>query len=212
MAASLNKNPFEQGAYNPGAVTIVDWEYYDTLVVSNATPSVTLFSDRVGQNNKTLADTNMTGQGGSLPTGQWMQVWAIRVFGLFLGAANNTPAYSLTAAESQDVLNLVSSTTVDIGIANLAAQWQGTLQMLMGIGLTGFVVPAATNYNTPAFATPRWHGIYPLNNPIVLPQQTGFTVNIVHQDTSATSWANLHTINGSRIKFGLMGKLARMGA
>jgi len=213
MAASLGKNPFAQGAYNPGSVTIVDWEYWDTLTVSAAVPQTTMFSDRLGTGGKTLADTNMTGQGGSLPTGQWMQVWAIRIFGIFTGAVGNATPYSLVSAEAQGVLNLLASTTVDIGIANLASQGQWTLQSLAGIPLTGTVLPAATMYAQSAVASPRWHGIYPLNNPITLPEQTGFTVTVIHQDMGATSWVTTApTIAGSKIRIGLVGKLARMGA
>jgi len=212
MATPIGKNPFAQGAYNPGSVTIVDWEYWDTLTVNHANPQTTLFSDRTGQNSKTLADTNMTGQGGALPTGQWMQVWALRVFGYWKGSAQNAVPYSLVSQEAQDVLNLIATTTVDVGIANLATQGQWTLQSLMGISLTGTVLPAATFFANPAIQGPRWHGIYPLNNPITLPEQTGFTVTLIHQDMSATSWANTHTINGSLIRIGLVGKLARMGA
>lgn len=212
MAASLGKNPFAQGAYNPGSVTIVDWEYWDTLTVSHTVPQTTMFQDRTGQNGKTLADTNMAGTGGGLPTGQWMQVWAIRVFGMWKGASNNATPYSLVSLEAQEVLNLIATTTVDFGIANLASQGQWTLQSLMGLGITGTVLPAATMFANPAIQSPRWHGIYPLNNAITLPEQTGFTVNVIHQDMGATSWATNHTINGSLIRIGLVGKLARMGA
>ena len=66
----------------PGLTSYRDGWYYDTFTVAAgaAFPVTNMFATAKGASGKTLAQTNLTGQGGQLPAGQTLLIRYIRIY------------------------------------------------------------------------------------------------------------------------------------
>src|SRR5271170_3097294 len=66
----------------PGLTSYRDGWYYDTFLVGAgaAFPTTNMFATAQGSGGKTLASTNLTGQGGQLPAGQTLLMRSLRIY------------------------------------------------------------------------------------------------------------------------------------
>jgi len=193
---ALTLQDFQQGAYGQGG-ELLDWTYYSTTILANGTTVHNLFSAAVGQTFEgtvqTLDLTNMQ-SAGTIPQAQNLLVEALKFFYTGHAAFNNAALLAFYL--------LLEQTTVEIQIASKYVIGQWTLQELFGISTAINLVPTTAGDNVP-MVEPNYHGIFPLNVPIILPALTTFKVIVTHQTASAAA------LNGDFLKVGLNGRLLR---
>jgi len=192
MAGGASLARFQRGTYGAGGEKI-DWSYWDTLTLAAATAAFRLFVNPVGSGGKTLADTNMTSSG-SMPQGQHFTVHAIKLFYV-------THAAVATAAV-QALYSYLRNTTLDIVIPGKYSMGQWTLLEVMGAASLVALTPTAAGDNIPLIS-PRYHGVFPLNTPLVLAALTPFEVQINCQAASGAA------LDGDKLVVSLNGKLIR---
>jgi hypothetical protein len=180
---------------------ILDWTYYDSMNIS-AVLSNQLFQLSLGQGSpaKTLDQTNMT-VNGQIPTGQRMTAHRIK----FMYVSQSTSWASAGTAQVQKWYSMLAKTTLRVHIPGKDDLIELTLQELLGACTLVADVPTVSGDNIPIIK-PRYHGIFPLNKPLVLAQNTSFTVYVEHQTAPD---AALYTGTGDIIKIGLNGILER---
>jgi hypothetical protein len=173
----------------------LDYTYYDSALLAIATTQIRLFQQGLGQGStpKRQDQTNMS-IGGQLPRGQRMTIKNIKIM--------LSSATALGTAAVQKLYDMLNQTTFEFIITGKDSLISLTLQELMGISTAIAMTPTAAGDNIP-FILPRYHGIFPLNIPIILAEQTNFEVKIIHQVAVDTLLA------GMVLKVGLNGKLER---
>jgi hypothetical protein len=138
-----------------------------------------------------LDQTNNT-QAGVMPSNRKLIVRALKAFWV----SETTAAIKATAADVQAFYTQLARTTITLMINNREfGQW--TLQEIFGASILCAVNPAVT-LNMP-FLSPRFHGIFPLNQEILIAGNTQYFVEVTHSvvPTAATL--------GDRFRLGLAG-------
>lgn len=184
---------YQKGAVGKGG-EVKEWSYWSTTILAAATLTHNLFTVATGGTFEgtvqTLDLTNML-VGGSIPQAQHFTVRAMKVM-YASSAAKGTAAV-------QDLYQLLNRTTVEILFPSKPmGQW--TLQELMGSATMFAVTPTAAGDNIPVMQ-PRYHGIFPLNAPLVLPALQNFFLRVTHNAAHAA------TLNGDFLKISLAGIL-----
>lgn len=184
----------QAGTYGSGG-ELIDWSYYDTATLAVATTVHRLFTIGLGGGAvpKTLQTTNMT-TGGSIPQGQNFTVHAIKVF----YNTNN----ALATADVLAFYNMLKNTTVEVILPGKDSLGTWVLQELFGMSVAAAVVPTVAGDNLD-FNTPRYHGVFPLNIPLVLAALTPFELRMTHHVAVTAGLAD------DRIQISLSGKLRR---
>ena len=167
------------------------WPFYDKITLDAATLVHTLFAVPAGQDNKTIADTNMTGSGGEMPQGQKHEAVALEMYYVSDGAK--------TAAELQNVLDMFTTTYREFTILNKSPQLQIPLTLLMGSKLTQHVTGGAAGDQL--IGQSIFPGVFELEIPIILAEKTSFDVKITH------TTAHKASLDGDQIYVALPGKL-----
>lgn len=172
----------------------LDWSYWDEALVAAATLVHRLFTNPLGAGGKTLDQTNLT-QAGQIPQGQLFDVRAIKLL--------YTSAGAKATADLQSLFTLFARSTVSIKLQNKESMGQWTLQEIMGDALQFALTPtvAGDNISQPQ---PKFHGIFPLNIPIILAALTPFEVTLTHHAAPNAALAN------DRLRISLAGKLTRV--
>lgn len=190
----------ERGTHS-AAGEVLDWTYFDTLTVS-ATLSTNLFQVALGQGAtpKTLDKTNMT-VGGMIPTGQRFTIHRIKMTYI------SQSAYWASAgtANVQYWYSMLTQSTLEFKIPGKDSILTVRLDEILGASTLVADVPTVSGDNIPMIQ-PRYHGIFPLNKPIILAENTSFGVLITHQTAPN---AGLYNTTGDMIKIGLNGILER---
>jgi len=172
QAAAVNTLKYSQGTYSAGGDAI-DWSYYDTNPIPAAAGQIRYFVNPIGAGGKTIADTNMIAAG-QIPKAQSHVVTHIKSF--YTGK---------TTKGTSDVLDyylLLKQTVVEFIIANKYYYGQWCLQELMGVASL-FSLEPTTAGDTIPLISPRFHGIFPLNTPIVLAENTNFELKVTFTAT-----------------------------
>lgn len=193
MSRKVALENLQQGTYGVEGEKL-DWTYYDSNPLAVATLTNRFFTNPLGAGGKTLAQTNLT-QAGQIPQGQNHTVRAIKVW-YRSAAAKGTAAV-------QDLYTMLEQTTVSIKLQNKETMGQWTLQELMGASLLFALTPTVAGDNIPVIQ-PKFHGIFPLNTPIVLAALTPFEVTVQHHTAVAATLAT------DILKIGLAGTLVRV--
>ncbi len=169
----------QAGTYAAGG-EIIDWPYYDSFLVAAAVLVHQLFTRSVGVGGARLDQTNMT-EAGRIPANCHFAVYAIKVY------------YTSDAAQAtvdvQSLYTLLATTTVEFMIPGKDSLLTCTAQDLMGSASLFAVTPTAAGDNIPLIQ-PRFHGVYPLNEPIVLAGNTNFRLQVTHQVAPAAGLAD----------------------
>lgn len=189
-----------QGTHARGG-EVMDWTYFDTFNVS-ASLSINMFQTAYGQGSpaKTLDNTNMTANG-QIPTGQRLTIHRIKMFYV----SQSTYWASGGTAIVQKWYNLLAKTTMEFKIPGKDSLLTLTLQELLGPATLVADVPTVSGDNIPIIK-PRYSGIFPLNKPIILAEQTQFGVLVTHQTAPDST---LYGTTGDIIRIGLNGILER---
>lgn len=181
----------QEGTYGTEGEKL-DWTYYDSAALAVATLTNRLFTVPLG--TKTLAQTNLP-TAGAIPQGQQLHVKAIKIM-------YRTAAAKATADVSSFYI-MLEQTTVSIKLQNKETMGQWTLQELLGASTLFALTPTAAGDNIPLIQ-PKYHGIFPLNNKIVLAALTPFEVTVTHHTAVAAALAT------DILKIGLAGTLYRI--
>lgn len=193
MGRKVALENLQQGTYGAEGEKL-DWTYYDANPLAVATLTNRYFTNPLGSGGKTLAQTNLT-QAGAIPQGQHMTIRAIKIF-------YRTAAAKATA-DVQSFYTMLEQTTVSVKLQNKETMGQWTLQELLGAATLFALTPTAVGDNIPLIL-PKYHGVYPLNNPIVLAALTPFEVTVQHHTAVAAALA------ADILKIGLAGTLVRI--
>lgn len=167
--ASVNQM-LQSGSYVNDVTGSRDFSYYDDMVIAAAVGTTTLFRNPIGVGGKTLADTNMV-TAGILPSTQKLTVKAIKVFYATVDA--------FATVDLQAFYTMLRSTTFELQVSNKPVDIQLNLMELFGISLAAAFTPTVAGDNLPMIL-PRFHGIFPLNRPIVLQGNVQFEVRMSH--------------------------------
>jgi hypothetical protein len=144
---------------------------------------------------KTLALTNMKNNG-VIPTGERMTVHRIKV--LIAKAAD------VASTVYANLCSLLKYTTVEVKIAGSDSILTVTLQELMGECLL-FPTTLVATFAAQTIPTPYYHGIFPLNRPIIFAEQESVEVLVTHQLQGVPAAA----LDGTLIQISLNGILER---
>lgn len=173
---------------------VLDWSYYDTVLLAAATTVHQFFQIGVGSAGKTQDLTNFPATG-LMPQGQSLDVRAIKVS--YAGAAVKN------SAGVNDVLQTMGNTFLEFKIQNKAAVYSKTLIEIMGIPLSVLATPTVAGDFLFQASQGRFVGIDVLNVPITLAALTPFTVTMAHVTAVTAGQAN------DRVKIVLAGRLIR---
>lgn len=165
----VNQAKYGQGTYSAGGDAI-DWSYYDTNVVPATASQIRYFVNPIGAGGKTIADTNMI-SAGQIPKAQHLNVTHLKMF--FTSAA----VHGTTAVQAFYLM--LKQTVVEFIIANKYYYGQWTLQELFGLSSGMAITPTVAGDNI-HYALPRFHGIFPLNTPIALAENTNFELKVTY--------------------------------
>jgi len=203
------KKDLSEGTYSPTG-ELLDYTYYDSFGLNHTIQSYNLFQQAQGQGIsattstgtaavKNIADTNMT-QGGQLPRGQRLTVRNLKIL-LNFQSTTGSPAAMVTT-DIAKLYHFLSETVLEFKITGKDSLFVYTLQELLGTSVLTALVPTVSGDNIPLIQ-PRFHGIFPLNKPIILAEQTNFSVPVTVANASDAS------IDGLVVKVGLNGILER---
>lgn len=181
-ATAKNNLQYGMGTYSAGGEQ-VDFGYYDTILIPATTGIIRMFQEQQGVGGKNLSDTNMI-TSGMIPKAQKLIVKAVKVF---LSPA--TAASSLIDAATLVALYaLMKSTTVEFNIANKYTFGQWTLQELMGPAMLVAVEESGEFISQPQ---PSFRGIIPLNNNVILSENTNFEIRVQFHETPSAYLADM---------------------
>jgi len=179
---------------------VMDWTYYDSFNVAASPLARNMFQTAVGQSSKTLDQTNMTANG-LIPTGQRLTIHRIKMFYI----SQSSYWASAGTAIIQKWYNLLAFSTFEFKIPGKDSLLTLTLQELLGPATLCADVPTVSG-DSIRFIQPRYSGIFPLNKPIILAENTSFGCLITHQTAPDST---LYGTTGDIIKIGLNGILER---
>ena len=184
----------QEGSYSDGGDRL-HWEYYDRFSLAHGTTVNDLFVTANGQNNKTMADTNIT-LGGQMPNSQR---FTVRKFAIQY--ISNT---AITAGATIELINKwIDNTVMAFQINNKFDLIELPLSRMFGMSFsTAAAMSAATSTLPTQYGI--FNGLYILGHaPVVLAGQTGFKARF----TSYT--ANDASIDGDQVRMSMIGKLDR---
>lgn len=179
----------QQGTYGTSGERL-HWSYYDTYTMATGTPTFSLFQAPIGQNSKTIGDTNMT-TAGTLPQGQNMAINCIKI--------QYTSVDAFDAAALLAFNQYLNNAIVEFVINNKAPMWQSSLGELIGATLNTSQTTATVSGSNVNFLT----GVYRLHVPIRLGALVPFQVRITNTVASAAA------LDGDKVKVSLNGRLIR---
>jgi len=192
MSTSGQLTKMQAGTYGAGGEKL-DYSYYDSYTLSSATLVYRFFTIPLGQANKTLDRTNMI-TAGQLPQGQHFTIHAIKVL--------LTSYEPIDGAGVQSYYNFITKTTLEFVIPGKDTLGTWTLQEVLGMSSNISVLPAVPG-DFEDINRPRYHGVFPLNTPIVLAALTPFEVRATHHTAVAEA------LDGVKFMISLNGKLVR---
>jgi hypothetical protein len=156
----------------PGTFAARDKWYWDTFTVAAAAafPTTSMFATAQGYSGKTLAQTNLTGQGGQLPAGQTLNIRSIRIY-----IANTTvPA---------DTQNILTNCSVEFKVNNFPIYqatpgWfpAGYGNVAISVGNLGVLPTGTASVVSTTNGFPVQTAVYDFKTPYPLESQLNFTV------------------------------------
>jgi hypothetical protein len=152
-----------------------------------------MFTQGLSGSSKTLYQTNMKNNG-VIPTGERMTVHRIKVLIAKIADVASTVYANLCA--------MLKQTTVEVRIAGSDSILTVTLQELMGECLL-FPTTLVATYAAQTIPTPHFHGIFPLNRPIIFAEQESVEVLVTHHVAPNAA------IDATQIQISLNGFLER---
>lgn len=190
QASLLNR--FQQGSRQKRAADKFDYSYYDRIVMANGTSEFRMFQSPIGQNGKTMADTNMK-NGGSIPNGTHFRAHALKV--IYTGSSIKVTSQKLFAMLANTTLEIILDGKADLGTYTLAEIFGSPVNLSVDTA-------AAGNGDLKSMTVMK--GILPLNYPIDLAALQNFEVKIRH-------WvAPDATLNGDWLQISFNGRSLRL--
>ena len=185
----------ENGSYSKTAAEVLDFSYYDTMIMATGTLLQRLFITPLGQGGKSLADTNMV-SAGQLPQGQNFKICNFKVFYQSYGG-------EFASADVNLWYKMLTETTFEFIVPGKDNLGQWTLWEMIGESTMIALIPTTAGDNIP-INQPRYGGVFPLNKPIKIGAVQSFEVRIQHHVAPS---ANL---DADKLFISLNGRLVRM--
>ena len=185
----------ENGSYSKTAAEVLDFSYYDTMIMATGTLLQRLFITPLGQGGKSLADTNMV-SAGQLPQGQNFKIYNFKVFYQSYGG-------EFASADVNLWYKMLTETTFEFIVPGKDNLGQWTLWEMIGESTMIALIPTTAGDNIP-INQPRYGGVFPLNKPIKIGAVQSFEVRIQHHVAPS---ANL---DADKLFISLNGRLVRM--
>lgn len=157
-----------EGTYNPNEGQALWWSLYDTAVFDSAQVNplqYVYYTDRLGQNGKTLADTNARGAG-QIPTGNKFESNAIEMYYI--------PNAAKLATEVQNILDAFSTGFLVFDITSKSNQLELPLSQLMGNPFPMVLNQADNQLQSRSSYT----GIWETPIPLILAAQVSFSASL----------------------------------
>jgi hypothetical protein len=206
-----------QGTYSKSGEKL-DWTYYDSqFFLTGNVQTMFFFRNGIGMpmnDGVTLKSEDMTNLplGGQLPRGQRLTIKHLKImYGIGSGTYPSGSAVAQAALTTAAILNfysLMETMTFKFMITGKDSLLTLTLQEVLGANTLHL---PATEVGTTGSAVnnrlimPRYHGIFPLNTPLILAEQTNFDVQVNFNSTAPAA-----LLNYNFLKIGLNGKLERL--
>jgi hypothetical protein len=184
----------QTGTYK-GSGDVIDWSMWDRFTIDGTTPTLQhrMFVQGLGTPGRTMADTNVRGAQGGIPTGSKLYARAIVTI--------YQTDEARTEAECQAIADVLTETTFQFKIEGKGSYGEWCFDQMMGVPFTGGKVAAAVGES---FSNGRFVGILPLNLPIVLASQTSFEGLVDHHVAPSSD------LDGDKLKVCLVGILERL--
>jgi hypothetical protein len=179
------------GTQSTTGVRQMEWSYYDTITLAQATLQTRMFTQGLAGSAKSLWQTNMK-LNGLIPTGERMNVSHIKVM--------YTQPADIASTVLTDINKMLNYTTVEVKISGSDSILTMTVQELMGIPLLASQTALAGMNAVP---NPVFNGVYKLKRPIVFAENQTVEVLVTHQVAIAAG------IVGGFLKLSLNGILER---
>lgn len=162
----------ETGTFQPGTLEYKWWEYYDRIVLLNATApnNYKFFSIPEGQGGKDRADTNWQ-VANQMPESERMAVMYFCFYYI--------PFEKRTQAEYQKILDLFKSAYFSFSVYNKPPMIEFPLAVAFGTHAPLLVAPAVANAGDQLMSRAAWNGCYELGIEIPLAAKTTISAQIV---------------------------------
>jgi len=157
-----------QGTYNPREGQALWWSMYDRAVFDSAGANplqYTFYTERLGENGKTLSDTNVRANG-QIPTGMKFEANALEIF--------YVPNAAKTAAEIQNMTDAIRTGHFIFNITSKSNQLELPLTQLFGNPFPVILNQVSNEIYSRASYTGTWE----LPIPIVLAADVSFDATI----------------------------------
>jgi len=172
----------------------LDYTNYDRLMLNNAGGAIERAFFEIGLGNtdpvstrrKTLSDTNM--RAGEIPEGQ---AFAAFVLKMWIEANAN-----MSEANYLSFIQWLRDTVIQIRIETKQEYGTWKLSELVGVPVTGLIVPAAAGSNATLLSQGAFQGVKPLNLYIPFPRLTSFTVAMIQGTAPAAALDNMGIVCG----------------
>ena len=184
----------DDSAYSKRNVEVLDYTYYDRYSLLVATTKIRMFTVQLGQQGKTMADTNMLNSS-LLPQGQNLKVYFIKC--CYQGSSEKDEA------ALQNFFEYLQNTTLTVKVPGKDNLGVWPLHEMFGISTMLTLVPSVPGDNVP-MPQPTYKSVYPLNFQIKLGAIQTFEVEIESHTPTNTS------LDADRLWVGLNGRLRRM--
>ena len=161
-----------------GVKQLLDWIFYDSFTTDGTIKEVTLFQVAVGDDSKTLVDTNMRATG-KLPSGHTFRIW-----GLSIHTQPDETLANLVALLKDAVLTVVIGEKDQIQVP--------LIKLTGGAGIQGLTTGTSVEAYHNGVGDPR--AIFTLKNSIDIEDDEVFRVEIkwtTAPTTGAKAWVNL---------------------
>ena len=184
----------QQGSRQQHAADKFDYSYYDRMVMSATVTETRLFQSPVGQNSKTLADTNMK-VGGSMPNGTNFKAHALKV--IYTSSTEKATMENFYKMLANTTVEIILDGKADLGTYTLAEIFGAPINVATTIATTG--IGSKDNIQMSVVK-----GIVPFNYPITLAGLQQFEVKVRHYVAPDA------TLNGDWLQFSFNGRNVRL--
>jgi len=188
----------ETGTFEPGTLEYKWWEYYDRIVLANATApnGYKFFAVPEGQAGKDRSDTNWQ-IANQMPESERMAVFYLCFYYI--------PLETRTQAEYQLIIDLMKTAYFQFSIYNKPPMIEFPLAVAFGTHAPLMVAPAVANAGDQLMSRQVWNGTYELGIELLLAAKTTVSVQIVF------SAATDALLDGDKILFSMVGPKWALG-
>ena len=184
----------KRGSYSDKEANVIDWTYWDSLILASGTNNHRLFTIPFGQAGKTKAQTTWI-NANNLPQGQSFDGYALKIFYRGIAARDSENV--------QMIYDVLFNTVATIKVPGKDSLGEWLLAELMGLSMGVHLIPTVGGDNIP-LALPKFTGVFPLNKKLTIGSNQTIEIDITHYVTPNAE------LDGDKIYIGINGLLLRL--